>query len=149
MDLLWWLRMQVTKLGKRLQRFIDEQAEKVCMPIQHGNSVRVKNYVIRKNPHGYLLYDINANKQVTTTFTKTAALALAKQLADDPKNSIKHIVDTDESIQNKYNECIFYKYTMTTTDDDIKREVTKIRYDIVWEDLLKLRDTLDNYIFDK
>ena len=141
--------MQVKKLGKRLQRFIDEQAEKVCMPIQHGNSVRVKNYVIRKNPHGYLLYDINANKQVTPTFTKTAALALAKQLADDPKNSIKHIVDTDESIQNKYNECICYKYTMTTTDDDIKREVTKIRYDIVWEDLLKLRDTLDNYIFDK
>ena len=75
--------------------------------------------------------------------------ALAKQLADDPQNSIKHIVDTDESIQNKYNECIFYKYTMTTTDDDIKREVTKIRYDIVWEDLLKLRDTLEDYIFDK
>ena len=87
--------------------------------------------------------------KVTTTFTKTAALAMAKQLADNPKNSIKHIEDTDESIQNKYNECIFYKYTMTTTDDDIKREVTKIRYDIVWEDLLKLRDTLDNYIFDK
>ena len=74
---------------------------------------------------------------------------MAKQLADNPRNSVKHIVDTDESIQNKYNECIFYKYTMTTTDDDIKREVTKIRYDIVWEDLLKLRDTLDNYIFDK
>ena len=80
--------MQVKKLGKRLQRFINEQAEKVCMPIQHGNSVRVKNYVIRKNPHGYLLYDINQHKQVTTTFTKTAALALAKQLADDPKTAL-------------------------------------------------------------
>ena len=103
--------MQVKKLGKKLQRFIDEQAEKVCMPIQHGNRERVKNYVIRKNPHGYLLYDISHNKQVTTTFTKTAALAMAKQLADNPRNSVKHIVDTDESIQNKYNECIFYKYT--------------------------------------
>ena len=141
--------MQVKKLGKRLQRFIDEQAEKVCMPIQHGNSVRVSLVGSEMCIRDSLLYDINANKQVTTTFTKTAALALAKQLADDPKNSIKHIVDTDESIQNKYYECIFYKYTMTTTDDDIKREVTKIRYDIVWEDLLKLRDTLDNYIFDK
>ena len=59
------------------------------------------------------------NKQVTQHLPKTAALALAKQLADDPKNSIKHIVDTDESIQNKYNECIFHKYTMTN-DDDIK-----------------------------
>ena len=55
MDPLWWLRMQVKKLGKRLQRFIDEQAEKVRMPVQHGNSVRVKNYVIRKNPMDILI----------------------------------------------------------------------------------------------
>ena len=35
------------------------------------------------------------------------------------------------------------------TEDDIKREVARTRYDIVWEDLLKLRDILEDYIFDK
>jgi hypothetical protein len=44
---------------------------------------------------------------------------------------------------------VFYKHTIARTDDDIKRESAKIRYDIAWEDLLKLRDTLDDYIFDK
>ena len=141
--------MQVKKLGKKLQRFIDEQAEKVCMPIQHGNSVRVKNYVIRKNPHGYLLYDISHNKQVTTTFTKTAALAMAKQMAQNNQSVLKVIRTTDDEIHNKYNECVFYKHTIARTDDDITRESANIRYDIVWEDLLKLRDTLDDYIFDK
>ena len=141
--------MQVKKLGRRLQKFIDEQAEKVCMPIQHGNSVRVKNYVIRKNPHGYLLYDISNNNQVTTTFTKTAALAMANQLLLDNNDTIKSILQVDDAIQSKYNECIFYKNTIARTEDDIKREVARTRYDIVWEDLLKLRDTLEDYIFDK
>jgi hypothetical protein len=55
----------------------------------------------------------------------------------------------DDAIQSKYNECIFYKNTIARTEDDIKREVARTRYDIVWEDLLKLRDTLEDYIFDK
>ena len=141
--------MDLTKLSKKLKSFIDEQAERVCMPIQHGNSVRIKNYVVRENQHGFLLYDIKQHKQIATTFTKTAALAMARQMAQNNKESLRFIGSTDDEIHNKYNECVFYKHTIARTEDEIKRETAKIRYEIVWEDLIQLRDTLDQYIFDK
>ena len=143
------LQMDTSRLGKTLKKFIDEQAEKYCLPIQHGNSVRIKNFVVRKNSHGFLLYDLKTNRQVKTTFTKTAALAMANQLIMDNNDTIKSILQVDDAIQSKYNECIFYKNTIARTEDDIKREVARTRYDIVWEDLLKLRDTLEDYIIDK
>jgi hypothetical protein len=141
--------MDLSKLSKKLKQFIDRQAEMISMPIQHGNSLRIKNYVVRQNSMGFLLYDIKNHRQVATTFTKTAALAMAKQMAQNNRSVVKMISDTDDQIHNKYNECVFYKHTIARTDEDIKRETAKIRYDIVWEDLLKLRDTLDDYIFDK
>lgn len=139
--------MDLTKLSKKLKSFIDEQAERVCMPIQQGNSVRIKHFVVRENQHGFLLYDIKQHRQIATTFTKTAALAMAKQLCNNGK--VQSIRDTDNLIAHKYNECVFYKHTIARTDDEIRRESAKIRYDIAWEDLIKLRDTLDQYIFDK
>lgn len=142
--------MDLQKLSENLKTFIDAQAERICMPIQHGNSVRIKHFVVRKNNHGlHLLYDIKQHKQVATTFTKTAALAMARQMAQNKPEYVRFIGDTDNEIHHKYNECVFYKHTIARTDDEIKRESAKIRYDIAWEDLLKLRDSLDNYIFDK
>ena len=104
--------MEVPRLGKTLRKFIDEQAEKYCMPIQHGNSVRIKNFVVRKNPW-VPLYDlkcpISRSKQ---HLPKTAALALAKLLLDnnDPKTAL-NILQVDDAIQSKYNECISHKNT--------------------------------------
>jgi len=141
--------MDLQKLSKKLRKFIDKQAETMSLPIQHGNSLRIKNYVVRENSMGFLLYDIKEHRQVATTFTKTAALAMAKQMAQNKREYIRFIGATDDQIHHKYNECVFYKHTIARTDDDITRESANIRYDIVWEDLLKLRDTLDDYIFDK
>ena len=141
--------MDLQKLSKKLRKFIDKQAETISLPIQHGNSLRIKNYVVRENSLGFLLYDIKEHRQVATTFTKTAALAMAKQMAQNKSKDIRFIGATDDQIHHKYNECVFYKHTIARSDDEIKRESAKIRYDIAWEDLLKLRDTLDDYIFDK
>lgn len=141
--------MDLQKLSKKLRKFIDKQAETISLPIQHGNSLRIKNYVVRENSMGFLLYDIKEHRQVATTFTKTAALAMAKQMAQNKSEDIRFIGTTDDQIHHKYNECVFYKHTIARSDDEIKRESAKIRYDIAWEDLLKLRDTLDDYIFDK
>ena len=74
---------------------------------------------------------------------------MARQMSQNNKSSLRIIGTTDDEIQHKYNECVFYKHTIARTEDDTRRETAKIRYDIVWEDLLRLRDSLDNYIFDK
>ncbi len=50
--------MDLQKLSKKLKLFIDQQAEQMCLPIQHGNSLRIKNFVVRENSMGFLLYDI-------------------------------------------------------------------------------------------
>ena len=88
-------------------------------------------------------FDVMTNvKQAVSQIDKLVSLA-------DNNDTIKSILQVDDAIQSKYNECIFYKNTIARTEDDIKREVARTRYDIVWEDLLKLRDTLEDYIFDK
>ena len=66
-----------------------------------------KNIVIRKHKNGYRIFDISNNKHVVTTFTKTAALAIAKIVAErGNSNNIKDIIVLD----NKYVNTIWTHY---------------------------------------
>jgi hypothetical protein len=65
---------------------------------------------------------------VATTFTKAAALAIAKRL--NKNQTIEKILDLDHFVEKHASDCVFYEYTMNTTTSDIKREVTSHRYDI-------------------
>ena len=149
MDKSEWLQMNTKNLSKKLLKLIDRNIHKVCVPIQNGNSVRLKHLIIRENNYGHLVYDLRDNKQITTTFTKTAAVAIAKNLAEGQDHSIDRIIDLDREIQAKYNKCVQYKSTMINSDNPISIDNAHIRYDITWEDVLTLRDSLDQCVFDK
>ena len=76
-------------------------------------------------------------------------VAIAKNLAEGQDHSIDRIIDLDREIQAKYNKCVQYKSTMINSDNPISIDNAHIRYDITWEDVLTLRDSLDQYVFDK
>jgi len=46
-----------------------------------------------------------------------------------------------------YNDALFYKHSMKTSKDPVKREITETRLDIAISESEKVRSLLDNYIF--
>jgi len=141
--------MNTNHLSKELLKLIDRNIDKVCIPVKNGSGIRMKHFIIRENGYSHLIYDLRYNKQVATTFTKTAALATAKALVDDREDDIDKITLLDREIQSKYNKCVQYKNTIANSDNPISIDNANIRYDISWDDVLNLRDRLDEYVFDK
>lgn len=134
------------KVLKDLEEIINGSIDPALFPYQKGNSIRVGRYAIRSNKHGfYKIYDVKENVLVGEMFCKTSAVALAKVMS---KNiSTKKIFDLDKELQKWYNDCVFYKYTISKTKDDIKKEVTRTRYDIAKDKTSSLKRELDKYIY--
>ena len=141
--------MNTKHLSKELKKLIDRNIHKVCIPIKNGSGIRMKHYIIRENGYSNLIYDLRYNRQVATTFTKTGAIATAKALVDNREDDIEQITNLDREIQSKYNKCVQFKSTIANSDNEVTVESAHIRYDIAWDDLLNLRDRLDEYVFDK
>jgi hypothetical protein len=104
--------------------------------------------VVRESKYGFLVYNILTHEQVARTFSKTAALAIAKSHAEGDTRRTAHILKIDEKIQQKYNDCVFFKHTIYFSDDHTRKQAAEIRYEVAWDDVLTLRSELDHYIFD-
>ena len=57
------------QLAKDLEEIVVHGLAQVPIPYEKGNSIRVKNIVIRKHKNGYRIFDISNNKHIVTTFT--------------------------------------------------------------------------------
>jgi hypothetical protein len=135
-------------VAKEILKLIDKETDKLCVPIQQGNSIRIKHMVVRESRYGFLVFNILTQEQVARTFSKTAALAIAKSHAEGATNRTARILKIDEKIQQKYNDCVFFKHTIYFSDDHTRKQAAEIRYDVAWDDVLTLRSELDHYIFD-
>jgi hypothetical protein len=135
-------------IAKEILKLIDKETDKLCVPIQQGNSVRIKHMVVRESRYGFLVYNILTHEQMARTFSKTAALAIAKSHAEGDPRRTAHILKIDEKIQQKYNDCVFFKHTIYFTEDHNRKSAAEIRYEVSWDDVLTLRSELDHYIFD-
>jgi len=60
-----------------LEQIINDGLDRVNIPYQKGNSIRIGNTVIRKNKRAYMVYNTAENTRIGETFSKTAAIALA------------------------------------------------------------------------
>ena len=135
-------------VAKEILQLIDQETDKLCVPIQQGNSVTIKHMVVRENAQGFLVINILTHEQVACTFSKTAAMAIAKSHARGTVGHTAHILKIDAQIQQKYNDCVHFKHTMYHTVDEDRKLSAEIRYDVAWDDVLTLRSELDHYIFD-
>ena len=79
------------------------------IPYQKGNSIRIKHYVIRKAWHGYLIYDTKANKQVTSYYSKSAAVAHVHSCVHDRKTNIADIEKLDNLLSKHHVDSLFHK----------------------------------------
>lgn len=135
-----------SNLVKNLENIINDGIEQAVLPYVKGNSIRIKQYIVRKSKAGWLVYDSKTNSQVAKLFSKSSAVALAKGLAQG-KDITVSVISADRIIQKHYTDCIFYKNTISKTSDTFKKELTQIRYEISKSKTENARRSLDEIIF--
>lgn len=135
-----------TDIIKDLEEIIDNGLEHVVLPYRRGNSIRLKNYIIRKSPNGYLIYDCETNKQVTRTFFKSSAIAIVKNLVEG-KDITTKALKLDRELLKHYNDAVFYKQTIKTSADRLVKEVRKARLGVTIDQSRYIRQQLDDFIF--
>jgi hypothetical protein len=114
--------------AQALKELVDSSIDTVLFPVKKGNRINIGSYSIKYSKGEYSVKCYRTNTVVAKTFTKAAALAIAKRL--NKKQSIEQILELDDTAAKHHTDCIFYNYTMNTTKNDVKREVTQTRYDI-------------------
>lgn len=135
------------ELLKELEEIINGSIDPTMFPYQKGNSIRIGSYAIRLNNSGYYkVYDCKQNVLIAETFSKTSAVAMAKSLSKN-KNVKQKILYIDRELQKWYNDCLFYKYTIRKTKDDIRKGIAETRYDIARDKTNSLKRELDKYIY--
>jgi len=144
--LLWLLRMIDKKVLADLQQIIEENLDPSMFPYAKGNSIRIGNFVIRKNRHGYNIFDLKHKEKISCVFSKTAAVAIAKNLAKGT-NVISQAESFDRIIEKNYNDALFFSHAMRTTKDEFRREVSEMRLDIAKTRTEDARRRLDCMIF--
>lgn len=135
-------------IAEDILRLIDTEAHRLCVPLQQGHGVQIKHMLVQDNDEGFSVSDSHSNRHIADTFSKIAALAIAKSLAEGITDATAHILKIDAQIQQKYNDCVHFKHTMYHTVDEDRKLSAEIRYDVAWDDVLTLRSELDHYIFD-
>tara|TARA_B100000214_G_C23955040_1_gene622368 strand:+ start:1569 stop:1985 length:417 start_codon:yes stop_codon:yes gene_type:complete len=128
-----------------LEELLNDPRYLGLIPYKKGNSIRIGKYVIRENKTGFLIYDCEINKKVNNTHSKSAALALVKgwQEGNDKQSEILRL----DRILRKYEiDSEFYKHTIKTTKDDVKRLTTETRLDIATTEIYNAKSQLISMI---
>lgn len=139
--------MNTDVLARELESIVNKGLEDSPIPYAKGNSIRIKNIVIRHNDRkGYLIYDIETNKQVARTQFKSTAIAIAKNLASG-KNVVKEVLEYDINLTKHYNDALFYRHVIKKTTDPIIRETRSTRLELSIARSKLIREKIDKIIF--
>lgn len=136
-------------LAKELEQIVTAGLEQVAIPYQKGNSIRLRHIAIRKHKNGYKLFDTKSNSHIITTFTKTAAMAIAKSIVEMPYMSYDEIVRLDDKVAKHYMDALFSKRSYESTNNLDKKENSEILFDIAMDKAWLSLEAIETFIFDK
>lgn len=138
--------MNSETLLNSLEEIVNKGLEDFAIPYSKGNSIRIKNIIIRKSPNGYLIYDCKEHVQMARTQFKATAVAIAKNLAEG-KDIRKKVLDLDQTMLKHYNDALFYKNSIRKTTDPDVRDIRAARLDTAILQSKRVRSLLDQFIF--
>lgn len=127
-----------------LNKIVEQGLKDNPLPYQQGKTIFLGNIIIRNNKHGYVIIDRDQNKTVYKTFSKRAALAIAKNYIED--KSFEKIVNLDQKYEKHSNDCVFYLHNIQNTKDENKKEMLEHRLDTSCFEIQLLKDNLDRII---
>lgn len=138
--------MKTKHIARELEEIFNKTFAEGMFPYVKGNSIRISHIVVRKNSFGYLIYDTKTNSQIGKTFSKAAALALAKTLAQG-KDFRERILSLDHNFEKSCNDAVFHRNIIQKSKDEFRIEVAEIRYDIAQTKAKQVRSKLENFIY--
>jgi hypothetical protein len=128
-----------------LQTIIERNISKYPIPTRKNNTIRIKNLIIRESKaHGFVVIDLDTNKPITNTFSKTGAVAVAKAVIK--KQSFKHIKNYDTIIEKNFNDAQFYTHILSGNSNEDRKESVRMRLALSKEKISHARDILDDYV---
>jgi len=135
--------------AQQLEEIVSAGIKALPIPYEKGNSIRIKNIIVRKHTNGYRIFDCKNNRHIETVFTKTAGVAIAKCLAENSNFNIKPIISLDNDVSRHYNNAIFAKRTIKMAENEDTIATAEIKYDIAVERAWSYLDQIEKFIFDK
>lgn len=135
----------MANLIKDLEYLLNKNITPSLFPVKKGNVISIDKYKCIPTKIGFKVVDTSNKTIVAETFTKTAALAIAKNISAK-KNSTKRILELDKVIEKHYNDCVFYKHTLEKSQDQQKIQATQTRYDISRNITRHAKARLDNFL---
>jgi len=134
---------------KTLNEIMEAGLAEYPIPYKKGNSIRIKNVVMRKNGKGYHVFNLIDKQHVIFTQSKTTALAVAHCTAHGLDYHVEDIRRLEEKMSKYYNDAIFYKYTVEHSKDEVRADSAQMRFEIAIDECMSIRDQIENYLFDK
>ena len=131
---------------RELEEIVERGLEDYPVPFKKGNSIRIKNYVVRKNSRGYVVYDCQRNTKVASTNFKSSALAIAKNCAEG-KDVVNKALALDNELLKHYNDAKFYKHAIQNSSDTTVKESRRARLEVTLILSKIARQDLDSFIF--
>lgn len=134
------------KIIKELEQIIAKNIDAVDIPYVKGNTIRIRNIIIRPKKDGeWLLVDCKENKTITTTFTKIGAVAFAKAYLKSIDT--KFVERLDKTIEKNYFDSYFYSHSLQTADD-AKKDILECRLELSQEAMDIAKKVLDKFIME-
>lgn len=140
--------MNQSKLAKELDDIMEAGLQDIYFPYAKGNSIRLKNTVIRRTKQGYLVFDVKNSKRIAETFSKRGAIAYAHAIAKNKPGRLDTILELDMKLGKHYMDSLFAKSTYEKSDDDVRKDSAIVRFDIAKDYTWHYISQLDEYIFD-
>jgi hypothetical protein len=136
------------EVASKLKNLIDSTPiEPYLFPVKKGNRINIGSYSIAKNKQGYSIKSYKSNAIVAETYTKDAAIAIAKNLAKGRNIKIQRILEIDEHMSKHMIDCMFYKHSLEKTKDEQRFEVLTVRYDMSKDIVAADKTKLQQFIF--
>lgn len=138
--------MKSDKILKDLETILEKELISNPLPVVKGNSVKIKNYIIRKTKHGYCIYDIRDNSFVTSTSFKRSALAIAKTLIEGT-DVVDQIVQLDIKALKHLNDVAIYRNTIKNSNSTVMKQSRLARLSESLDKSCEIVEQIENFIF--
>jgi len=140
--------MKHDNVAKGLQELVNStKLPSYLFPVKNGDRINIGSYSVAQTKDGYSVKSYKTNCIIAETYTKEAAIAIAKTKAKNKGVSIQQILSIDSHLAKHMIDCMFYKNSLKRTTDDFRYEILCTRYDISKEIVDEDKEKLKQFIF--
>ena len=130
----------------QLKDFVDSSVDTVLFPVKTKNRINIGSYSIKETKGIFTIKCYKSKSIVAQTYTKAAAIAIAKSLSKNKNGITPNIIELDKVAGKHRNDCVFYRYTLKKTKNQLTRETTMYRFEISHQKQQEAIDKIKQYI---